>query len=227
MKDLGLPMTARPAFARVLPLAAMAALALAGCRSQGDIVVEQGVGITALRSVCPAVGVPDYLGNVTLFNPGEARTLEALDVSAAITNVRSQCNDSGEQVYTTATFDVIAQRRNTAGARTVELPYFSTVLRGGGTVVSKRVGTVTLTFADGQDRARASGTAGAYVSRAAATLPDDIRERITRRRREGQADAAIDPLSEPEVRTAIARSTFELMIGFQLTEQQLAYNATR
>jgi hypothetical protein len=32
-------------------------------------VVEQGVGITALRSVCPAVGVPDFTGDVTLFSP--------------------------------------------------------------------------------------------------------------------------------------------------------------
>lgn len=220
-------MIARPRFAKALSFTAMAALALAGCRSSGDIVVEQGVGITALRSVCPAVGVPDYLGDVTLFNPGDARTVEALDVSAAITNVRSQCNDTGEQVYTTATFDVVAQRRNTSGARSVELPYFSTVMRGGNVVIAKRLGSVTLNFADGQARAQASGTAGAYVSREAATLPADVRERITRRRREGEADAAIDPLTDPEVRTAIARATFELMIGFQLNEAQLAYNATR
>jgi hypothetical protein len=29
------------------------------------------------------------------------------------------------------------------------------------------------------------------------------------------------------VRAAVQRATFELLIGFQLTEQQLAYNATR
>ena len=58
-------MTARKA----LFAATVAAAALAGCSKEGDIVVEQGVGITALRSVCPAVGVPDFTGNVTLFNP--------------------------------------------------------------------------------------------------------------------------------------------------------------
>lgn len=220
-------MTARPSFAKALPAAALAVLALSGCKTAGDIVVEQGVGITALRSTCPAVGVPDFLGDVTLFNPGDARTQDALDVSAAITNVRSQCNEEGERVYAGATFDVVAQRRNTAGARTVQLPYFATVMRGTSTVVSKRLGTVTLNFADGEARAQASGTAGAFVDRAAATLPDDVREKITRRRREGQADAAIDPLTDPEVRAAVARATFELVIGFQLTEAQLAYNATR
>jgi hypothetical protein len=207
--------------------AAAAVAALAGCAKSGEIVVEQGVGITALRSVCPAVGVPDFLGDVTLFSPADARTQDALDLSAAITNVRSECNDTGEQVYSSATFDVVALRRNTSGARNVTLPYFVTVVRGGNIVVSKRIGEVTLAFADGQARAQASGTAAAYVDRAAATLPADIRERITRRRRVGEHDAAIDPLTEPEVREAVARATFELLVGFQLTDDQLQYNATR
>ncbi|WAT19096.1 hypothetical protein OZN62_05890 [Aurantiacibacter sp. MUD11] len=214
--------------ARIAIVAALAGLAaLGGCRSEGDIVVEQGVGITALRSVCPAVGVPDFTGDVTLFSPADARTADAIDVTAAITNVRSQCDETGEQVYATATFDVIASRTNTAGPRTVTLPYFATVTRGGNSVVAKRIGTVELTFAPGQARAQASGTAGAYVDRAEATLPPEIRERITRRRRAGDQSAAIDPLTEPDVRAAIARATFELLVGFQLTEDQLAYNATR
>lgn len=214
--------------ARIAILAAAAGLTvLGGCRSEGDIVVDTGVGITALRSVCPAVGVPDYTGDITLFSPADARTLDALDVTAAITNVRSTCDETGEQVYASATFDVIATRSNTAGPRTVTLPYYSTVMRGGSSVVAKRIGQVELSFAAGESRAQSSGTAGAYVNRAEATLPEDIRERITRRRRAGDQSAAIDPLTEPDVRAAIARATFELLIGFQLTEDQLAYNATR
>ena len=214
-------------FRTALLAATIAAAALAGCSKAGEIVVEQGVGITALRSVCPAVGVPDFTGDVTLFNPAGARTLDALDVTASLTNVRSQCDDSGNEVYATATFDVLAQRRDTRGARSVTLPYYSTVVRGGNSVVAKRVGSITLNFADGQERTSASGQAGAVVDRAAATLPPEIRERITRRRRAGQADAAIDPLTEPEVRAALARASFELLVGFQLTEDQLQYNATR
>ena len=214
--------------ARIAMLAVAAgATLLAGCKREGDIVVEQGVGITALRTVCPAVGVPEFLGDMTTFNPAGARTPDALDMTAAITNVRSQCDESGAEVYTTATFDVIAQRRDTRGARTVELPYFSTVVRGGSSVIAKRVGTVTLNFADGQERAQASGTAGAVVDRAEATLPDEIVQRITRRRDAGDAAAAIDPLTEPDVRAAVARATFELLIGFQMDEASLGYNATR
>ena len=132
-----------------------------------------------------------------------------------------------DRVYTEATFDVIASRRDVRGARSVELPYFSTVLRGGNAVVAKRVGTVTLNFADGQARAQASGRAGSYIDRAEATIPEDIRARITERRRAGDQSAAVDPLTLPEVRAAIARATFDLLIGFQLTEDQLRYNATR
>ena len=214
-------------FRNALLAATVAATALTGCQRSGDIVIEQGVGITALRSVCPAVGVPDFTGNVTLFTPAGARTADAIDVTAALTNVRSQCEENGAaEVFSTATFDVLAQRRDTRGARSVTLPYYSTVVRGGNAVIAKRLGSVTLNFADGQDRAFARGTAGAVIDRAAATLPAEIRERITRRR-SGEADAAIDPLNEPEVRAALARASFELLVGFQLTEDQLAYNATR
>lgn len=211
---------------RHLPVLALG-LGLAACASEGDIVLDQGVGITAVRSVCPAVGVPDYTGDVTLFRNAGSRLASDIDVTAAITNVRSTCNETGERVYTEASFDVLARRTDTRGARQVTLPYFSTVLRGGSAVVTKRVGNVTLSFADGQERAEARATAGAYVNRADATLPEDVRQQITRRREPGDPDAALDPLADPAVRAAVQRATFELLIGFQLTEDQLAYNATR
>ncbi len=211
---------------RLFAVIAVAA-ALAGCKSKGDIVVQEGVGITALRTVCPAVGVPDFTGDITLFSPAEARTATALDVTAAITNVRSSCNDTGAQVYSEASFDVVARRQDTRGARSVTLPYFSTVVRAQDQIVSKRVGSVTLNFADGQERATASARAGAYVDRAEATLPPEIRDRVTRKRKAGDMDAAIDPLSEPEVKAAVSRASFELLVGFQLSREQLAYNVTR
>ncbi len=211
---------------RQLPAIALG-LGLAACASEGDLVVDQGVGITAVRSVCPAVGVPDYTGDITVFRSPQSRLASDVDVTAAITNVRSTCNETGDRIYSEASFDVLASRTDTRGARQVTLPYYSTVLRGGSAVVTKRVGSVTLAFADGEARARARATAGAYVDRAEATLPADIREQITRRRESGDPDAALDPLADPTVRAAIERATFELLVGFQLTEEQLAYNATR
>lgn len=209
----------------LFPMAALAALA--GCASEGDLVVAEGVGVTAIRTTCPAVGVPDYTGDITTFRSPTSQTLADLDVTAAITNVRSTCDETGDRIYSNATFDVLASRTDARGARTVQLPYFATVLRGGSAVVSKRVGTVTIQFADGQSRATARAQAGAFIDRAEATLPAEVRERITRRRKPGDTDAALDPLADPQVRAAVQRATFELLVGFQLSESQLAYNATR
>jgi hypothetical protein len=34
-------------------------------------------------------------------------------------------------------------------------------------------------------------------------------------------------MADPAVREAVRRASFELLVGFQLTQDQLAYNATR
>lgn len=216
----------RPFLLTILPIVAATA-ALAGCSKEGELVINQGVGISAIRSVCPAVGVPDFTGDITTFRSAGNQSAANMDVTATITNVRSQCNDTGDKVYSEASFDVLARRTDTRGTRRVELPYYSAVLRGGSAVQAKRIGTVTIDFADGQERAQGSAKAGAFIDRAEATLPPEIREQITRRRKSGDADAALDPLADPQVKVAIARATFELLVGFQLTEAQLAYNATR
>ena len=212
--------------ARAFTALAMTA-ALVGCAREGELVIDQGVGIASVLTLCPAVGIPDYTGDVTTFRAGDDRTIGNLDLSAAMTNLRSTCNETGDKIYSEATFDVNARRADARGARTVTLPYFVTVLRGGSAVISKRVGQVTLTFADGQERATGTGKVGSYVNRVDAALPEDIRQKITKRRRAGDTEAAIDPLADPEVKAAIARTRFEMLVGFQLTEDQLAYNATR
>jgi hypothetical protein len=211
---------------RLISALAIAA-ALSGCRSSGDIVIDEGVGIQSFRNTCPAVGIPDFTGDVTMFRAPGSPTSDNIDLVAAMTNVRSTCNDSGEKVYTAVTFDVLARRTDVRGARQVTVPYFVTVLRGGKAVVTKRIGQVTIQFADGQERAQASGQGGAFIDKTEATLPSEIRDRINRKRRAGDEDAATDPLSQPDVKAAIARATFEVLVGFQLSQDQLTYNATR
>lgn len=205
-------------------IAALMTMALAGCSTEGQLTAE---GITVTRSACPAVAIPAGTGDITLFNPANSRDASAIDVVASITNVRSTCSETGEYIISNVTFEVHAQRRDSRGARQVVLPYFATVVQGGTNVVSKRLSRVGLQFADGQLRASSGGTATAQVLRSAATLPADIRAQITRPRRSGDANAAIDPLADPTVRAAVTRATFELLVGFQLTEEQLQYNVTR
>ena len=204
-----------------------AAMLLAACAGRGDLDTSDGVGVTAVRSACPTVAVPAGTGDVTLFDPPASRDASALDVTAVMTDVRSTCSDAGDQIVTTVTFDVVARRRDTAGPRDVDLPYFIVVVRGGSAVVAKRVGQVRVHFDAGAGRAQVAGTASTQVTRAAATLPDDIRRQLTRKRKAGEQDAAVDPLTQPAVRQAVLRASFEALVGFQLTDAQLRYNATR
>jgi hypothetical protein len=203
------------------------ALTLAACAKDNEIDLSSGVGITATRSLCPALAIPLHTGDITLFDPATSRDASAIDVVASISKLTPQCNESGEKIYQLADFEVTATRRDAGPARTVKLPYFSTVVQGGSAVVAKRVGTVEVSFAEGQTRGQGRGQASAYVDRAAATLPADVMERITRKRRAGDEDAAVDPLTIPEVRTALQRASFELLVGFQLTEAQLEHNVRR
>lgn len=217
-----------PAFLTLPAFLTMAVLAtaLGACSREGRLVVTDGVGITAIRSVCPAVGIPDYTGDVTYFT-GKGRSASDIDFTATMSNVATSCDDTGDKVFAQASFDVFARRSDATGARTVSIPYYVTVMQGGSAVQSKRVGEVSVSFADGETRAMGHAKGAAYIDRAAATLPADIRDRVTRKRRAGDADAAVDPLADPIVRDAIKRATFELLVGFQMSDEQLAYNATR
>jgi hypothetical protein len=222
----GLKMMANGRLKKIV-LAAVTVLAVTGCAKEGALDVSSGVGVSVTRSGCPAVAVPDHTGDITIFNPATSTDASAIDVVANITNVRSTCNSEGARIYTEATFDIYALRTQPTGARTVTVPYFSTVIQGGTAVVAKRIKNVTLQFADGDYRATASGKAGSYVDASAARLPEDVIERLTRKRKPGDADAALDPLADPAIKAAVTRSSFELLVGFQLTQAQLQYNATR
>ncbi|WP_332908714.1 hypothetical protein [Sphingomonas mollis] len=208
-----------------LLIAASTAVLLAGCASKGEI--DATGGVSAVRSACPVVGVPAGTGDVTVFDPPTSQAQSAIDLVATMTNVRGTCADATDDIVTTVSFDVQARRLRTDGARDVQLPYYIAVVRGGTNPVAKRVSTIQLHFDAGQARAQASGTATTTVSRAAATLPPEVRERLTRRRKAGDDDAAVDPLTQPEVRKAVLSASFEALVGFQLNEAQLRYNVTR
>lgn len=200
------------------------ALVLSGCAGKGEIV--EG-GITAVRSACPTVGVAAGTGDVTLFDPVTSRDASAIDVVANMTNVRGACSDAGDQIVSSVTFDVLARRTRTDGPRDVTLPYYIAIVRGGSAVTAKRKGQIAVHFEAGQARAQASGTASAQIARSAATLSDEVREQLTRKRKAGDEDAATDPLSRPEIRQAVLSASFEALVGFQLTDEQLKYNAQR
>jgi len=211
-----------------LRLAALTALTLlASCRHAGDITSENGGGIYAVRTTCPVAGIPSGTGDITLFNPAGSTDARAIDVTASMTRLRSYCQDSGADVVSTVTFTVTGLRRDAGPERKVVLPYFDVALRGGATIAAKQIGYVELTFPAGSQHATTRGQASIRVNRASATLPDNVKLILTRQRKAGEADAAIDPMSEPGVRAAVAAATYEHLVGFQITQDQLRYNATR
>ena len=63
--------------------------------------------------------------------------------------------------------------------------------------------------------------------KALATLPELAQTRLNRKRKATDADASIDPMNDPQVKAAVNQANFELLLGFQLNEAQLAYNATK
>ena len=218
-------MKLRPASLRTAALVTL--ILLSGCRHAGDITADNGGGVYAVRSDCPIAGIPAATGDITLFNPQGSTDSRAIDVTAAISQVRATCQDGGNDVISTVTFTVTGLRRDAGAARQVILPYFDVALRGGTQIAAKQVGAVALDFPAGSQHAYTRGQASIRVNRSAATLPANVRAILTRPRKAGEADAAIDPLSDPAVRSAVANATFEHLIGFQLTQDQLKYNATR
>jgi hypothetical protein len=207
--------------------ALLALTLLAGCRHAGDVTADNGGGIYAVRSACPIVGIPTGTGDITLFNPEGSTDSGAIDVTASISQLRSYCQQSGSDEVSTVTFNVSGLRRDAGPARQVVLQYFDVALRGGSTVAAKEVGAVALNFPAGSQHASTTARASVRVNLSAASLPANVRAILTRPRKAGEAEAAIDPLAEPGVRAAVANATFEHLVGFQLTQDQLKYNATR
>jgi hypothetical protein len=208
---------------------ALLPLVVAGCKSKDDITAVGGTfGQEISRSGCPAVAIPAATGDVTLFDPPSSRDSRAIDVVAAITHLQGNCDETDPSaIRSVSSFQVEARRSTASGARDVVLPYFAVVMRAGDQIVSKSQSQVLIHFDDGKLTATTTGQANASVNRADAMLPANVIAQLSRKRKAEDADASVDPLSDPGVRAAITKASFELLVGFQLTREQLAYNATR
>ncbi|NJC07676.1 hypothetical protein [Polymorphobacter fuscus] len=207
----------RVAAGRLLLVLALAA-GVAGCQ-RNPLMVK--------RSPCPAVAVPTYLGDATIFGAGGSADARNIDMVATITNVRETCLEGDEKLTTDISFDVVARRSETGPARTVSLPVFATIVQGGNLVVSKQMTNVTVSFAEGQARAIGSGGVRTNVARSATALSPELQAKINRKRKPTDPDAAVDPLADPQVRAALRAASFEVLLGFQLDDAGLAYNVTK
>ncbi|WP_310497194.1 hypothetical protein [Sandarakinorhabdus sp.] len=201
-----------------LPLLAIGLIGLAGCESNPLLVK---------RSACPAIAIPTYAGDITVFKPGTAQDAGNIDMTATLTNVRDTCAETAASFASSITYDVVARRFDAGAARDVSVPVFVAVVQGGNLIDAKQTGTVTISFADGQTRGTGKGQATTTVSRTAAAVPPEILAKINRKRRPGELDAATDPMADPEIRAALRAASFEVLVGFQLDERSLAYNIAK
>lgn len=113
------------------------AILLSGCNNNQLVAGNQSVGVRSSISVCPQVAIAAYTGDVTTFNPANSTDSRAIDIVASMTGLRSTCQEQAADIYSEANFIVRATRNNNQGARSVTLPYYSVILRGGSAVVSK------------------------------------------------------------------------------------------
>ena len=207
-------------------LALLTFVLIAGCRRPGDV-IEEKYGVYAIRSACPVVGIPAGTGDITLFDPPGSTDSRAIDVTATITDLRGTCQETADEVISTVTFTVTALRREPGPARQVSLIFFDAAVRGGSAVAAKQLGQVVVNFPAGDLHGWTTAQASVRINRGAATLPAKVRALLARPRKAGDANAAVDPLADPEVRSAVANATFEHLVGFQLSADQLRYNVTR
>ena len=161
-------------------LLSLVCLALVSACSKKDSIEAGGVYTT--RTSCPQLGIPAGTGDVTMFDPRGSTDARAIDVVATITNLRGQCDETGAQVVSTASFDVVATRRDASQPRQVVLPFYNVVMQGGNRVVAKKLGAVSLNFAAGSLRAQTASRVAVQVDRAATGLPEDVRRELTRKR---------------------------------------------
>ena len=199
-------------------------LGLAACAREGDI---QQTGILTSYTACPPVAIVAPTGDVTLFNPASSRDANAIDVVAHITNLRSTCDESGEHIVTQRKLRRAgAEARQSRRARR-RAPLFRHRRSGRWQCRRQARRQVGLHFDDGQYRATPPERRPRRCCARRRPCPRTSAARSPASGAPGDADAAIDPMADPAVRSAVEPARFELLVGFELTADQLTYNATR
>lgn len=173
-------------------VAAVAALALAGCSSIGGMFGGSTQTGGTTQYPCPAVGVLQGADHITLLR-GAGTDLTDVMAKAEFGRVVSKCeyNTSDSTITVDIAYEGIAELGPAATSRSLVLDTFVAVTRRFDAFDNKKIYQVPVTFEPGQNRVR-------FVQNIDGTvIPYG-----------GQADGRI----------------YQILIGFQLTQQQLDYN---
>ncbi|MCH8685426.1 hypothetical protein [Pedomonas mirosovicensis] len=191
-------------------VAVMMPALLAGCANNP---------LEVTRTLCPATAVPKYAGTLTFFSPPSSRTADSVVANASIFGLENHCVESSPKVTSNLRFTIGAQRPNAAAAQTITVPYFVAVVKEGKEIVSKQVYEATLTFQPGDVRAESVQTVQAAIDREEALKligPDPSKKKRKRGEPRQPEDLFFD--AKPK------DSGFEVLVGFQLTDEQAHYN---
>ena len=93
-------------------------------------------------------------------------------------------------MISTASFTIVGLRRDAGAAPPGRRSLFRRRAAGRPDVVAKRVGQAVLNFPAGSQHASTQVQATVRVNRGVATLPQNVRDMLTRPRKAGEAEAA-------------------------------------
>jgi hypothetical protein len=184
-----------------------AMLALSACASQNPLLVT--------RTSCPAVAVIKYANTITGFRQGGGQDQSDVDFTGQISNVSVNCrNGKGDSAaQSVVSFDIGGQRGSVNGAASQSIPYFVTVVQDGTTIISKTSYLAVLQYND------KNGRSVARESFVANTPGVPLPAAPKKKRTEAEF------LDEAE--SAQKAAKYEILIGFQLTDEQALFNITK
>jgi hypothetical protein len=190
-----------------LAVISLAVLALGGCASTNPLLVT--------RTSCPAVAIVKYANALTSFRAGAGMDQSDVDFTAQISNVSVNCrNGQGDTAaQTDVSFDIGVQRGNADAASQAMLPYFVSVIQDGTTILSKTTYLAQIDFASKSGRTSSRQTFKA--STPGVPLPP------VQKKKRGDSDVLLDPDS------ASKAAKYEILIGFQLTDDQALFNISK
>ncbi len=153
------------------------------------------------RTSCPAVAVVKHAGTLSRFGGNGSFDAGNLQLSATLSALGSDCTDKNG-ARSVISFEVSARG---AAAGDVELPYFVAVVKDGTTLLSKQIYTAKLRTNEAGNRGHTH--VNVTITTPAVPLPPKPKP------------SDFDEFAPPPKQLG-----YEVLIGFQLSDAEVAYN---
>lgn len=200
-------MSIRVSARSALALAALASLALAGCGTKTEKYQ------TAIRD-CPTISILGNTGTVTRFD-GRDPSKDPYAFRSDISGLRIKCDRERTRVDVDLSFLEVASRNDGVTQSTVDFPFFMAVLYRG-QMIDKKVYTSSFSFGPDEKRKAVVESLSTTLHFAGSSPSAKEQEKLRKKRR--RDPAADGPRIDPQL------ADYEILIGFQLSKDELEYN---